>query len=52
MNFVTMKLPLLPGVMIVKDELTGIYVWGPYRLINLKAEDPNFMTLLRLTRGM
>lgn len=51
-NFVNMKLPLLPGVMIVKDDTTGIWTWGPYRLVNLREEDPNFMTLLRLTRGM
>lgn len=52
LNFVKMKMPLLPGVMIVKDATTDVYTWGPYRLINLREEDPNFMTLLRLTRGM
>lgn len=52
LNFVLLHLIELPGVPLKKDDSTGVWVWGSWRLINLQDTQPEFAEIFDLTRGV
>jgi len=44
MNFILVKLPDYPGILMTQDEVTGLWGWGPYVFTNLVNTDPAFQS--------